>query len=206
MENIILLFFRMKNFSKKTFIVGDVHGCFKEFLALLNKAGYKFETHRLILVGDIINRGPLSLKMLKWIKNNGVEMVRGNHEQAFIRGVRNSGFLGPVLKKLQKDMKKDLSQWLEWLEALPFYIEDKDFLVVHAGLVPEEHPKYSDPHLLMNIRTWDGQGKDIKNEYNPAWHSFYKNEKPVIYGHWANQGLNVRKKYYWFGYRLCLRL
>ena len=183
----------MKNSFKKTLIVGDVHGCFKEFLALLNKADYKPETHRLILVGDIINRGPFSLEMLEWVKNKGVEMVCGNHEQSFIKGVRNNGFLSPSLKKLKKDMKQDLNQWLEWLEALPFYIEEKDFLVVHAGLVPKEHPKHSDPHLLMNIRTWDGLGKDIKNEYNPAWYSFYKEKKPVIYGHWANQGLNVRK-------------
>lgn len=183
----------MKNLSKKVFIVGDVHGCFKEFLALLNEADYKSETHRLILVGDIINRGPFSLEMLKWVKTNGVEMVCGNHEQAFIKEVKRGGFLSPALQKLKKDMSKDLSQWLEWLEALPFYIEAKNFLVVHAGLVPEEHPKYSDPHLLMNIRTWDGQGKDIKSEYNPAWYSFYKDKKLVIYGHWASQGLNVRK-------------
>ena len=183
----------MKNLSKKIFIIGDVHGCFKEFLALLNKADYRSETHRLILVGDIINRGPFSLEMLKWVKTNGVEMVRGNHEQAFIRGVRGSGLLSPILQKLKKDMEKDLNQWLEWLESLPFYIEDKNFLVVHAGLVPEEHPKHSDPHLLMNIRTWDSQGKDIKNEFHPPWYSFYKDKKPVIYGHWANQGLNVRK-------------
>ncbi len=183
----------MTKLIKKTFIVGDVHGCFKEFMALLNKANYKPTAHRLILVGDIINRGPFSLEMLKWVKDRGVEMTRGNHEQAFIKGVKEGGLLSPALMKLKKDMKNNLSQWLEWLEDLPFYIEDENFLVVHAGLVPGEHPKYSDPHLLMNIRTWDGQGKDIKNERNPAWRSFYKGKKTVVYGHWANQGLNVQK-------------
>ena len=174
-------------------MVGDVHGCFKEFLALLKKANYNSKTHRLILVGDIINRGPHSLEMLEWVKNKGVEMVRGNHEQSFIRGLKSNGLLSPVLKKLKKDIKQDLKKWLKWLEALPFYIEEEDFLVVHAGLVPGEHPQYSDPDLLMNIRTWDGQGEDIKSEFNPAWYSYYKNPKPVIYGHWANQGLKVRK-------------
>lgn len=178
---------------RKTFVLGDVHGCFKEFLALLKKADYTAQTHRLILVGDIINRGPYSLEMLEWVKKQRVEMVRGNHEQSFINGVRKNGYLSPVFKTLKKDMKTDLNKWMQWLEALPLYIEEEDFLVVHAGLVPGEKPKYSDPSLLMNIRTWDGKGKDIKNEFNPPWYSYYKSSKTVIYGHWANQGLNVRK-------------
>lgn len=182
----------MKNNSKKTFIVGDVHGCFEEFSALLRQINYCPETYRLILVGDIINRGPFSLKMLEWVRDRGVEMVRGNHEQAFINGVSKNICFNPILRKLQMDMKGELNSWVNWLAGLPFYIEEKDFIVVHGGLVPGERPEYSDPHLLMNIRTWDGLGRDIKSEFNPAWYSLYKKKKLVIYGHWANQGLNIR--------------
>ena len=141
----------MKEKKRKTFIVGDVHGCLKEFLALLKKVNYRAETHRLILVGDVINRGPFSFEMLSWVKKNKVEMVRGNHEQAFIKGVIEDKTLSPVLKKLKKEMKQNLKKWLEWLCLLPFYIEEKNFLVVHAGLVPQEKPQDSDPHFLMNI-------------------------------------------------------
>ena len=179
--------------SKKTFVVGDVHGCFNEFLNLLKKANYRKETHRLILVGDIINRGPLSLKMLEWVKAHEVETVRGNHEQAFIDSVRKNKILNPHLAKLKKDMKDHLEEWIQWLETLPFYIEDKDFVVVHAGLVPEKKPQDSDSKLLMNIRTWDKYGLNIKNGNNLPWYSYYKKEKLVIYGHWASQGLNVRE-------------
>ena len=183
----------MKKEPRKTFVFGDVHGCFKEFLALLKKLDYQAKTHRLISVGDIINRGPHSLEMLEWMQKEGVEMVRGNHEQAFIDGIRNNTYLSPALQRLKKDMKKNLNKWIKWLSALPFYIEEEDFLVVHAGLVPEEHPKHSDPYLLMNIRTWDGKGEIIKSGFHPPWYSFYKKDKLVIYGHWANQGLNVRR-------------
>ena len=184
---------KKKKDLRETFVVGDVHACFKEFLSLLEKVNYKASTHRLILVGDVVNRGPQSLEMLQWIKSHDVELIRGNHEQSFIQGLRKKTSLSSVLVKLKKEMGKDLNQWLVWLEALPFYIEEKDFLVVHAGLVPGEHPKDSDPRLLMNIRTWDGQGEDIKNNLNPAWYSYYKGKKLVIYGHWANQGLKLRK-------------
>ena len=181
----------MKKQAKKTFIVGDVHGCFKEFLSLLKKAHYSTKTHRLILVGDIINRGPYSLEMLKWVKKEGARLVRGNHEQSFLCGAKDN--LSPALKKLKKDMKQSLNPWLKWLSNLPFYIEEESFFVVHAGLVPGEHPKCSDPHFLMNIRTWDGKGQDIKSANNPPWHSYYKGSKLVIYGHWASQGLKVKK-------------
>ena len=178
--------------TKKTFIIGDVHGCFEEFLDLLDKFNYKAEIHRLILTGDIINRGPFSFKMLKWVKENKVELVRGNHEQAFLSCVEKNKWPIPLLKQLKKEMKGELDQWVRWLSKLPFYIEEKEFLIVHAGLVPQKKAQDSNPHFLMNIRTWDGQGQDIKNEKNPAWYSFYKGKKLVIYGHWAKQGLKIR--------------
>ena len=185
----IYFLFRMPIKQKKTFIVGDIHGCFKEFLDLLKKANYHPERHRLILTGDMINRGPDSLKVLEWVKKHKVSAVRGNHEQLFIKRY----FISPALKKLKTEMGKDLDQWMIWLNQLPFYIEEKDFLVVHAGLAPHKHPKQSDPHLLMHIRTWDGKGLNLKDPNNPPWYDFYKKKKLVVYGHWAAQGLTVKE-------------
>ena len=178
---------------EKAFIIGDVHGCFEEFLSLLKKAGRQARGRRLIFVGDLINRGPRSLDMLKWLKKNGAEAVRGNHEDGFLRAVRKNLPLSPALEQLKKDMGGGLEGWLQWISSWPFYIEGEGFLAVHAGLVPGEHPRLSRPGFLMNIRTWDGRGKDLKSAKNPPWHDFYKGEKPVIYGHWACQGLKIKK-------------
>lgn len=177
---------------RKLFIVGDVHGCFNEFLKLLEKINYHKKKHRLILVGDIINRGPQSFDMLKWVKKEGVEVVLGNHEQAFIRGVQKNRPLRPILEQLRKEMRQSIKEWVSWVSSWPLYIEEEDFIIVHAGLVPGEHPRHSDPDCLMNIRTWDRKGKDIKDETNPPWYTFYKERKLVIYGHWAKQGLKIR--------------
>ena len=183
----------MKKNRKKTFIVGDIHGCFEEFLALLKKLDYSPKNHRLILVGDIIGKGPYSLKMLKWVRKHTIEMVRGNHEQVFIDGVKkNQLSKWPALEKLKKDIKNKLDDWIQWLEKTPLYIEEEDFLVVHAGLVPKEKPSLSKPHLLMNIRTWDGKGKNITNTTQPAWHELYEGKKLVVYGHWGLQGLQIK--------------
>ena len=180
--------------KKDTFIVGDIHGCFEEFLALLKKLNYHSKKQRLILVGDLIGKGPYSLKVLEWVRKHNIEVVRGNHEQCFIDGVKNNNLLKwPILEKLKRDMKTQLTDWLEWLQKTPFYIEEKDFLVVHAGLVPGKKIHPDQAQLLMNIRTWDGEGKDIKSSHQKAWHHFYKKEKLVIYGHWAAQGLKIKK-------------
>ena len=177
---------------RKPFIVGDVHGCFNEFLKLLKKINYNKKKHRLILVGDIIDKGPRSFDMLKWVKKEGVEAVLGNNEQAFIQNIQKKAPLRPALERLKKEIGQPIKEWVNWLNSWPLYIEEKDFIVVHAGLVPGEHPRHSNPEFLMNIRTWDGKGKDIKDETNPPWYTFYKGKKLVIYGHWAKQGLKIR--------------
>ena len=73
-----------------------------------------------------------------------------------------------------------------------FYVEDEDFLVVH-GLKPGFHPSQTGARILTKIRTWDGLGEELKDMDNPAWHDFYQDEKVVIYGHWAYQGLHLTK-------------
>ena len=185
---------RLPHKTRKTFVVGDVHGCFEEFLALLKKMDYAPKKRRLILTGDIIGKGPYSLEMLEWVRKHNIEIVRGNHEQVFIDGAKeNKLSKWPALEKLKLDMKDKLDDWIQWLEKTPFYIEEEDFLVVHAGLVPEENPALSKAHLLMNIRTWDGEGKDIKSSHHPAWHELYKGKKLVVYGHWGLQGLQIKE-------------
>ncbi len=159
----------------------------------MSKINYKKADFRLIFVGDLINRGPHSLKMLKWLKTEGSEAVRGNHEQAFLNGIRQRIPMSQPLERLKADMGDELEEWAGWIGAWPFFIEGEDFFVVHAGLVPGEHPKDSSPHLLMNIRTWDGLGEDLKSAGNPPWHKLYKGEKLAVYGHWARQGLKARK-------------
>ena len=185
-----------KTLKRKVFVVGDIHGCFLEFLSLIERAYKEEEELRLILLGDLINRGPCSMEMLEWIRWKGAEIVRGNHEQKFIDEIKEDLPLSPILKQLKDNMGGKLNDWIDWLSSLPYYIEEKDFLAVHGGLVPGENPKDSDPRLLMNIRTWDGKGEDIKNTHKPPlptpWFSFYRGEKLVLYGHWAKRGLEIR--------------
>ena len=74
----------------RTIIIGDIHGCYKEFITLLRKIKYKKNQDRLILLGDLMDRGPFSYEMLhwaiKWKKENSERffLIRGNHEQMIL--------------------------------------------------------------------------------------------------------------------------
>ncbi len=175
-----------------TLVVGDIHGCFEELTLLLKKAHYAPSKHQLIFIGDLINKGPDSLKTLQFAYENRIPSVIGNHELKFIHFVEQGLKPTPTLEQLKRDMGEDLNKWLKYIKSWPAFIEKEDFLVVHAGLVPGEQPGQSKIEHLANIRHWDGE-KLCSQETGRPWHDYYTAEKLVIYGHWARQGL-LRKK------------
>lgn len=73
-----------------TYVVGDIHGCFTEWITLKRKIEQQDKNAKFILVGDIIDRGPDVIQMLNWamenIKPGGkYQMVLGNHEDMIIQ-------------------------------------------------------------------------------------------------------------------------
>ena len=64
------------------YAIGDVQGCFNSLNALLEKIKFNIDRDRLYFLGDVVNRGPHSLKTLRFIHANkdNVEMVLGNHD------------------------------------------------------------------------------------------------------------------------------
>lgn len=178
--------------SKQILIVGDVHGCFFEFLELLKKAQYHQSTHRLLLTGDLVSKGPHSLKMLEWVKKEQVEVVRGNHDDLLVKSIQQNLASNPFIETLKQEMGAQASSWADWISTWPYFIEDKDFLLVHGGLAPSQHPQKTKPFILMNVRTWDLKNNNIGTPHDSPWYDFYKENKLVVYGHWARQGLKIR--------------
>src|SRR5579871_6235190 len=64
------------------YVIGDVQGCFLTLQKLLNEINFNDKNDELIFLGDVINRGPKSLEVLRFIKNHpaSMKMVLGNHE------------------------------------------------------------------------------------------------------------------------------
>lgn len=150
-------------------------------------------TDRIIFIGDLVNKGPDSREVYKRFRELKAESILGNHElrileQASDRRERNASYRAlksEFGRKLFKRFLQDVRTW-------PSYIEEKDLMVVHAGLVPGQSPAESSPHVLANIRTWDGEGKDLQRKTNPPWFDLYQEERLVVFGHWAALGGVVR--------------
>lgn len=179
--------------THRTLIVGDVHGCFDELLELLWRCDYTMGRDRLILLGDLINKGPKSLEVLRFARDNSVEVILGNHELAFLQFIKaESQYATPQLKTLRDQMGDRLPEWVDWIQNWPTFLEEEDFLVVHAGLVPNRPPEATPLEILTNLRTWDNQNQRMGLPHHTPWYHLYDEDKLVVYGHWAVQGLNVR--------------
>ncbi|MBF0287085.1 MAG: metallophosphoesterase [SAR324 cluster bacterium] len=178
--------------SQRTIVIGDVHGCLEELEELLNQVQYASTKDRLIFAGDFINRGPCSLEVLEKIQSLRADAVMGNHELGFLKYLKDPSFVYDNFPLLKSQMGNRLLFWSHWLERLPLFIEEKEFIVVHAGLAPNQAPFETSADILTRIRTWDGQGTDLNNPEDPSWFELYHDPKLVLFGHWAKKGLVFR--------------
>jgi predicted phosphodiesterase len=82
------------------YVIADIHGCYSEFMTMLKKIEFDPSKDELIIAGDIIDRGPESYEMLRYMESDpkSVSFILGNHDYDFIcycRGIRHiiySGF------------------------------------------------------------------------------------------------------------------
>ena len=124
-----------------TYAIGDVQGCFKELLQLLDKINFDETNDRLWFVGDIVNRGPASLEVLNFIMKLGDSAITvlGNHDLhlvALAEGIilpQKSDTLAPILSSPDK---QELIAWFRQ-QALMHHDKDLNFYMVHAGLPPQ---------------------------------------------------------------------
>ena len=126
------------------YAVGDIQGCGRELEALLERLDFTPGRDQLWLVGDLVNRGPESLEVLRLVRGLGDSAVTvlGNHDLHLLArafgGARSSrsDTLDEVLGAADRDTL------LEWLLQRPLahYDAARGDLLVHAGLVPQWSP------------------------------------------------------------------
>jgi hypothetical protein len=152
------------------FFVGDVQGCHRELVDLLAAAGFDRRHHRLAFVGDLINRGPDSRAVLELARDHQALLVRGNHEDALLRGHRS-----PTMDAVRASLDED---WLAWIRSWPLWVRGDGFLLVHGGIPPGVAPEDARPLELLNLRTVEGR----------PWFDFWRGPETVVFGHWATRG------------------
>lgn len=134
-----------------TWAIGDVHGCYRTLQALLGRMDLDIRRDRLWMVGDLVNRGPRSLKVLRWAYELDKEMgdrfqvVLGNHDLHLIARYLGAADARPrdTLKKVLK--AADAPELIDWLRRRPFVhferVAGRDYVLVHAGLRPGSAPE-----------------------------------------------------------------
>ena len=69
-----------KEIKGKLWAVGDIHGCYNLLMTRLKEIGFDFENDLLVAVGDLVDRGPESHRVLEWLEKPWFFSVQGNHE------------------------------------------------------------------------------------------------------------------------------
>lgn len=124
-----------------TYAVGDIQGCYDEFRALLDRIGFDPAADRLWLVGDLVNRGPESLAVLRYVKAlaDHAVVVLGNHDLHLLAlAVGNDRLAGKsnLDAVLTAPDREDILDWLRH-RPLMHVDEGKRFTMIHAGLPPQ---------------------------------------------------------------------
>jgi len=124
--------------KEQVYIIGDIHGCFETLKALIKQLP---DNARIILVGDLIDRGLYSKEVIQYVIDNNIECVRGNHEVMFLESFpnlknitqpdeiplsifKNNGGTKTLLN--YKDDEETLKTHLKFLNSLPYYIYLED--------------------------------------------------------------------------------
>ncbi len=121
------------------YAVGDIQGCLQPLKRLLDNVNFDPGNDELWSVGDLVNRGPESLEVLRFCYSLGshFRMVLGNHDLHLLAIAHGIGCpsrqdtLGSILAAPDRD------ELLYWLQQQPMLIADQGYVMVHAGIPPQ---------------------------------------------------------------------
>lgn len=183
----------------RTLVIGDIHGCYDLFVDVLKKAQYNNNIDRLVLIGDYIDRGPDSKRVLDLVmqlSEEGAVVIAGNHEEMLLSSYKNPVTKDPWLLNggdktllsfgIKEITKESVSlipkKYIDFISGLPFYYENKDYIFVHAGLDPDlQQPELTNKYALIWLRD--------------EWlRCKYTGEKTVIFGHSPTFTINSHSK------------
>lgn len=125
-----------------TYAIGDIQGCYDEFMRLLERLDFDPSHDKLWLAGDLVNRGPHSLEVIRFVKGLGKRAITvlGNHDlhllavsEGNIKHKSRDHTLDEILEA------PDREELLLWLRRRPLmhYSKKRGYALLHAGLPPQ---------------------------------------------------------------------
>ncbi|MDQ7989779.1 MAG: symmetrical bis(5'-nucleosyl)-tetraphosphatase [Candidatus Dactylopiibacterium sp.] len=125
--------------TRQRYVVGDIQGCHDEFAALLASMPFDSATDSLWIAGDMINRGPDNVSVLRRLRalGDGAVCVLGNHDFFFLSVVAGATQLAPGDTLGDLLAAPDCADLVDWVRRRPLLHVEDGFAMVHAGLLPQ---------------------------------------------------------------------
>jgi serine/threonine protein phosphatase 1 len=158
-----------------TLIIGDIHGCYDELQALLDKSAIG-DDEQIIALGDLFDRGPYPEKVLEFFDSHDNALsIRGNHEQNHL----NANMQAPQ-RMTRRKLGATYRNALGYMAMLPLYIKTEDAVLVHGLFEPGIKLKKQRRAVLLGFME---QEKRLNEQYDQPWYELYDKKKPLIVGH-----------------------
>lgn len=168
----------------KTILIGDIHACSREFSALLDLVA-PGSSDRLILLGDLVNKGPDPTGVVRMVRSLDVICLRGNHENDHLSwqaGTTRPRRESVRTRKMMKD--SDYAAYLAMAARMPLSYENPDLIAVHGAVLPALPLSEQPAALLTGEETPDPSWKDGIDLGRPLFvgHKRYRKDfsKPCI--------------------------
>ncbi len=165
---------------QRRIIIGDVHGHYETLMNLLEAIAPTSED-QVYFLGDLIDRGPDSAKVVDFVYENEYPCLLGNHELMLIDTIASDKVSSNLLQSwvysggyttlLSYDHKIP-AEHIEWMQNLPLYLDLGDLWLVHAGVHPEMPIELQDVEQFC----W------IRDEFHAMTEAYFK-DKLIIIGH-----------------------
>jgi serine/threonine protein phosphatase 1 len=129
-------------------VIGDIHGCWVELQALLDKAGLRADD-TILAVGDIVDRGPETPQVLDFFRNApSAQVLMGNHERKHVRASRGEIQLSLSQRISEYQLAGRYPEEVFWMCSLPLFTEFPEAIVVHGYLEPDLPLPEQNPSVL----------------------------------------------------------
>lgn len=166
----------------RTIAIGDVHGCARELVDLLNAIHLK-ENDQIVFLGDLINNGPSSHEVVKIARQTGSVALLGNHERRLL-WYRRTG-QARILRRTDLPTVNSLTRkdWL-YLERMPltYQLDGGNVVLVHGGFAPDRYWAAQPASVVTEIQYLSPANPKARGQ-RVHWSEIWHGPPFVIYGH-----------------------
>lgn len=190
----------MPEIAQPTIIIGDVHGCLDELQKLLAACGFR-RGDPLVLVGDLVAKGPDSQGVVQLAREEGARAVLGNHDDHVLRARAVArGEATPPPKGIRPEHQRvadtlGAADW-DYLQNLPLLLRlgperagGPDTVVLHGGAVPGVAIEELSRQQITTMRSIDDEGRPSKRIEGRPWAAVWPGPESIVFGHDAVRGL-----------------